>query len=111
MRMTPQPPLELFDASWTAERLREVGVCLTDRNWAPLGPADDFFVHYALPALRSHGAAAGVVAAVAEVESGRRQRRPVGLVAYSGRLPKQTDYKDAEAVAGWTHALPAYTQA
>ena len=111
IRMTPQPAADLFDVPWTAERLREVGICVTDRHWTPLGAADDFFTRYAVPALKSHGVAAGVTTAVAEIETGRRRRRLVGLVAFSGMLPQQTDYNTTDGVAAWTTALPAYTQA
>lgn len=111
MRMTPQQPVELFDPSWAAERLREVGVCLTDRHWTPLGAADDFFARYAAPTLKSQGVAAGVTTAVAEVETGRRQRKAVGLIAFGGSIPQVTSYQSAAEIATWTHVLPAYTPA
>ncbi len=110
MRMSPQPAVELFDAPWTAERLREVGVCLTDRQWTPLGPADDFYLRYALPTLRSQGVAAGVTTAVAEVATTRRETRRVGLVAFGGTLPT-ISAAGAKEIAALTAALPAYTQA
>ena len=111
IRMTPQPVVELFDAPWTADRLRDVGVCLTDRNWNAMGAADEFFVRYALPALKGHGVAAGVNTAVAEIETGRRRKRPVGLVAFNGALPTQAEYNTTAELAEWSQELPAYTQA
>jgi HD-GYP domain-containing protein (c-di-GMP phosphodiesterase class II) len=109
IRMTPQPAADLFDAPWTAERLREIGVCLTDRDWTPLGAADDFFLRYALPALKRDGMAAGVTTAVAEIETGRRRRKSVGLVAFSGSLPPVA--MGGEGHSRLTAALPAYAQA
>ncbi len=111
MRMTPQPSVDLFDPAWTAERLREVGVCITDRRWTPFGAADDFYLRYALPTLKSQGVAPGVTTAIAEIETGRRQRRTVGLVAFSGTMPSPTNYCNIHDLAAWSATLPAYSQA
>lgn len=107
MRLTPQPLAELFDAAWSAQRLRDVGVCLTDRRWSPLGTADDFFLRYAVPALKAQGMAAGVTTAVAEIQETRKQVKQVGLVAFSGALPKLDHLNPAE-LGAMVSALPCY---
>lgn len=110
MRLTPQPVAQLFDATWSAQRLRELGVCLTDRRWTPLGAADDFFAHYAIPALKAQGLAPpGVSTAVAEVYVTRKEIRQVGLVAL-GNAQSLTAIS-GDDLAEMTRALPCYTQA
>jgi hypothetical protein len=110
MRLTPQPIAQLFDATWSAQRLRELGVCLTDRRWTPLGSADDFFVRYAIPALKAQGLAPGISTAVAEIHVTRKEVRQVGLVALGGLLqPSGSIGRDD--LAEMTKALPCYNQA
>lgn len=110
MRLTPQPMAELFDAAWSAARLRELGVCLTDRRWTPLGAADDFFLRYAIPALKGQGVAPGVTAAIAEIHVTRKEVRQVGLIAFGGALPK-SDTIGAAELSEMTRSLPFYNQA
>ena len=111
MRLTPQPVVQLFDAAWSSQRLRELGVCLTDRRWTPLGAADDFFVRYAIPALKTQGLApAGVTTAIAEINITREEIRQVGLVALGSSVQPMGSIGTAE-LAEMTGSLPRYGQA
>ena len=110
MRLTSQPLAKLFDSAWSAQRLRELGVCLTDRRWTPLGAADDFFLRYAVPALKTQGLARGVTTAIAQVSVTRKEVRQLGLIAFNGATPPADTIGSAE-LAEMTRALPCYSQA